>query len=230
MPTGKNELSLATIQEIAEKVVARYNGSIPQREKEDVLMSILEKFLKKKTQIDKMFKGESQIKTYYIAILNRMVCEIIRKEKKHWHTMLDEYADIENTPVFYPETENSLAIKEEIKRFKTIMMLFNGEQFKIYLFAKYYYKIPVSEQEIFDYSGKNHFAVKQILHQPFPDQKSETFNKLAQVTNIVEGKSIKADAVRMWLNKQLGIILKRINFNGVSKHTPESLGILLEMQ
>jgi hypothetical protein len=49
------------------------------------------------------------------------------------------------------------------------------------------------------------------------------------ITNLVENKENKSDAIRLWLNKKIEEkILPRLNSNHVSKYDMETFGILLE--
>ncbi len=230
------DIRMHEMKEIATKVVTRYiiRSAIPEREKDDVIMTILEKFLNQKEKIDSAFEGKSKKTTYYIAIMNRMCCEIIRKEKKHWYPVDDELQASENHQNVgcTSDTEKNLIIKDEVKRLANAMMFFNGQGSKINLFVKYYFQIALEDSDIMSYSGDgNKFQqVYSVLSDDHPSSKSELFDRLAFVTNLVEKKNVKGDAVRMWVNKQLEIILNRINMNGIYNHTRESLQILMELQ
>ncbi len=71
------------------QTVLRYvsRKAIPSREYEDVEMAVIEKFINQKQQIVTNFEGKAQPSTYCIAIVNRMCCEVIRKEWKHWQAV-----------------------------------------------------------------------------------------------------------------------------------------------
>lgn len=228
------DIPMDEMKDIATKVVSRYilRSAIPEREKEDVIMTILEKFLLQKDKIDHAFEGKSKKTTYYIAIMNRMCCEIIRKEKKHWYPVDDDMHEFEiYKPVHYTsDTEKNLIIKEEVKRLANAMLFFNGQGSKINLFVKYYFRISLDESDIQNYSGDKFPEVYAVLSDDSPKNKSDLFERLAFVTNLVEQKNVKGDSVRMWVNKQLDVILNRINMNGIYNHTRESLQILMELR
>ena len=222
------------ILEIARKVVAKYvhRTVIPWRESEDVMMSIVEKFLNQKEKIDGAFEGKAQLSTYYIAVVNRMCCEVIRKESKHWYTVSNEpdegkRVDVLTTSI---EAEKKVAMANELKRLNNAMLFFNGERAKVNLFMKYYFEIPVKHEDIAAYSKDNVEKLYGYFEQNESTSKGIMFDRLAQVVNHAEGKDIKSDAVRMWLNKQIDTILCRLNGNGISNHDKESLAILFEMQ
>jgi hypothetical protein len=227
-------ISTSQIIDIASKVVSRYvqRSVIPSREKEDVIMAIVEKFINQKGKIEQAYEGKSKITTYFVAILNRMCCEVIRKDSKHWYSIADLDAK-ENvsgfiTPSF--ETEKNYAITSEVKRLDNTMLFFNGERPKINLFLKFYFDLPFDDQEVIDYAKGKYGLVKPILYTSKMDSKAEIFETLSKVVNIVEVKNVKGDAVRMWLNKQIEAILSRLNRNGVANHDKESLALLFEIQ
>ncbi|TVQ16930.1 MAG: hypothetical protein EA361_03370 [Bacteroidetes bacterium] len=227
-------LSIEQIKDLAERVVVKYIAStaIPSREKSDVVMAIVEKFLQNRHKIDKVFEGRSKITTYYIAVFNRMCCEVIRKEQKHWHAVKDNefetHQQEDSTSVF--ETEKNVVIKDELKRLNCLMQIYNGQGAKINLFARYYFRIPVTPDDIHGYCQHHSDDIFHIVSNVPVNNQADIFNNLAQVISIVEGKQVKGDAVRMWLHKRLDAIVNRINMNGVSNHTRESLKTLMEMR
>lgn len=227
------ELSIDTIKHLVEKVVGRYvsNRAIPVREESDVVMSVVEKFILNRSKIDRAFEGKSKITTYYIAVFNRMCCEVIRKEQKHWYTVSghdDEVFSETNTPSF-SETEKQLFIQEELKRFGFVLQTFGGEEAKIYLFVRYYYRLPVTPERVAAYCRNAPEEIYAILIEETGTNQADIFDRLARVVSLAEGKNVKGDAVRMWLHKRLDAMLNRINLNGISHHTRESLQILFEM-
>ncbi len=219
---------------LSKKVVSRYvaKAIIPAREREDVEMAMIEKFLNQNEKIHAQFEGKSKISTYYIAILNRMCCEVIRKEQKHWYAVGNEDkvfpSKITATQTY--DSEKNTIIKEELDRLTMVLMFFNNETAKIILFLKYYFDIPLLPEDIAGYCRKEHFKITHILAQRGKLSQGEVFGNLALVVKIAEGKTVGGDAVRMWLKKQMEIIINRMNGNGFSVHTPESISVLMEIQ
>jgi hypothetical protein len=204
---------------------------IPEKEKEDVIMAIAEKFINQQDRIIDSFEGRSKESTFIIAVVNRMCCEIIRRESKHWYSVSndgDEHLSHSFSTLTY-DTERALVIGNELKRFQNVMLLFNSQQCKINLFLKFYFDVAFSDDEIKNYALNKYSEVAPILSRESNMQKSEVFERLALVQNIVEGKVVKGDAVRMWLNKQINSILLRLNGNGLAEHSDESIATMLEM-
>jgi len=225
---------LKEINRIADSVVSRYvaRSAIPYREREDVKMAVLEKFLDKKEQILNAFEGKSKLTTYLIAVINRMCCEVIRKEKKHWYAFVDDsdgmYAQKECTTVY--ETSKKLLFKEEVQRLSNTMQFFNGSCAKVNLFLKLLFNIPITSKDIELYSPDKADMIKEFFIDVDNSKKTELFEKMAHAQNIVENKNVGGDAVRIWLTKQIQTILQRLNGNEMSSHDKESLAVLFEMK
>ncbi|MGM0497951.1 MAG: hypothetical protein ACQESJ_08540 [Bacteroidota bacterium] len=87
-------ISKTELMKYAAKIVCRYiyQGTIPEREEENVKMSIVGDFWEKQDIIAARFSGKAKISTYCIAILNRMCCELIRKNSMDWKSKPEEFA------------------------------------------------------------------------------------------------------------------------------------------
>lgn len=222
-----------TLNGLISKVVARYiaRGAIPRREQSDVETSILEKFLLKQAKIDSAFQGKAKITTYYIAVINRMCAEVIRKQQKHWYSINEnDEKDLPQNATVSFDTARSTLVKEELKRFRATLMLFNGSSAKVLLFLKYYYDIPIKDNEISNYAGAKAEKAKQLLDNRSKLPKAMINQKLAELVLLVEKKQVGGDAIRMWINKQVDILLCRMNGKNTSFHDKETIGLMLEMQ
>jgi len=215
---------------LSEKVVSRYvyAGTIPLKDKEDVVMSMVEKFLIKHDSIKKAYNGDAKITTYCIAVLNRMCCEVIRKEFKSWRHVSD-------FEMIHPATSElssseKLIIDDEVKLLGKIILFFDQEFYKVRLFLACYYQLPLHDDDIQGYDPNNKAGglIKSIQREN-DLSKGNTFEILATIVNQVEGKQIKPDAVRMWLNKVIETLIARLNgpFNR-SQYTKETLQLLFE--
>jgi len=231
--SAKEVVTPDQLMEIVKKVISRHvaKGSIPKREASDAEMSVFEKFWDNRRKIFNSFEGRSQITTYCIAVANRMCCEFIRKEKKHWNQMhenMETVAELRHNTSRY-EAEKNILVNQEVKRFSNALHFFNGERSKLKLFLKYYFDVPVKHSDAEDYFQNNPEAVLSLLNQSGKYSKKEKFEMLAELVNRVEEKNIKSDSVRMWLNDRIDTLLRRLNGEGISMHNNESLAILLEM-
>ncbi|NHB67124.1 sigma-70 family RNA polymerase sigma factor [Perlabentimonas gracilis] len=227
-------ISMETIVDIAGKVVSKYvfRSVIPHREKEDVVMSMVEKFIRSRSKIESSFEGKAKATTYIVAILNRMCCEVIRKESRHWYSIDEEelFKSESNQSTLPIEAEKSYAISNEVNRLNTALLFFNEDLAKLKVFLRCLFDLPYNPEEIAEYAGSKAQQVTVLLDVADQGSKGDKFEVLSKVVNFVEGKNVKGDAVRMWLNKQIDAILNRLNRNGISNHNKESLAILMELQ
>ncbi len=222
------------VSRISEAVVARYirRSAIPWREREDVKMEIIEKFIDKKEQIVSSFEGKSKFTTYLTAVINRMCCEVIRKEQKHWYAFVDdtEHKLHQNEYTTSTETAKALLFREEVKRLTNTLLFFNGHSAKVNLFLKLYFNISVKSIDVELYNAEKVHDIMKLLSDIHSVSKTELFEIMARVQELAENKKVGGDAVRMWLNKQIDVVLKRLNNNDICKHNKESLAILFEMR
>ncbi len=220
------------ISRTAELVVGKYvvRKAIPKREQEDVVMVAVEKFVQQKDKIMSSFQGKSSFNTYCVAVLNRMVCEVIRKESRHWYAVVENDAEpIKNRHGLWIEAEKDLVLKSEVVRFNQTLLFFNGTGAKVNLFLKYYFGLPIQRTDYQSYGRHHADALSEILNADAAPSKGTAFEQMAIAVNLVEGKHLKGDAVRMWLNKQMDVILDRLNASGGSRHNRESLALLCEL-
>lgn len=216
---------------LAEKVVVRYviAGTIPGKEKEDVKMAIVEKFLNKQQKLLSNFSGKAKISTYCIAVLNKMCCEVIRKELKSWKVNDDEEG-YHMPKTQQDSTSAGLMIKDEVEYLERILIMFDEEFNKIKLFLAFFFQLNIHEADILDYDPKyKAHKISAYFLQNEIKNKGEIFENLAMVVNIVEDKKLKSDAVRMWLNKIIERIIARLNGSfGRANYNKESFQILFE--
>jgi len=205
-------LSEDKLLEYADKVVSRYvyQKIIPEREREDVKMSVIERFWEKKERIAKGFSGNSKLSTYCIAVLNRMCCEEIRKNIMHWKSRSEDYIKEEYSRVL--SSSEQLVIKDETRLLDKIIRLLPEEKSKVLVYLAYYFSLEPKSTHIEEYSRNcNQNGIFKLLDPNKTQNKTHLFDNLAKVMNTCENKSVKADAVRMWLNKTMDKIIEQLN-------------------
>ena len=223
-------ISETDLLDYADKVVSRYvyYGTIPEREKEDVKMSVVERFWEKKDRIAAGYSGKAKISTYCIAVLNRMCCEVIRRELMYWKSRSEEYIKEGRSSML--SSSEQLLIKDEARLLDKIIRLLPDERFKILVYLSYYFYLKPNKQHITEYAEKcKEKDILKLLDPGSIQSKSYLFDNLAKVMNACESKSVKADAVRMWLNKTMDKIIEQLNgpFNRAN-YDKESLRTLFE--
>ena len=141
-PSQVTNQEVLDLLSLVRKVVWHYvrRGSIPQRESEDVVMSIAEKFLDRKNLIDARFKGEAKKTTYYIAVMHRMCCEVIRAQHRNWQ-LVDDSVDtrMECMASDDYETEKQMMLDQEVNRLKHLLAFTQDDRAKLILFFKVYF-------------------------------------------------------------------------------------------
>lgn len=221
------------LMQMVRKVVSRYaaKGSIPKREIPDAEMAVFGKFWDNREKILNAFEGRSQLKTYCISVANRMCCEFIRKEKKHWNQLHEnfEFQEKHNSQTHQYETAKEVTFDYELQRLSGILQFFNGESAKLKLFLKYYFNIPICETDVEAYHPDGRDSVLDMLTTGDTLVGGEKFKHLAGVVNLVENKEVKSDAVRLWLNNRMNKLIYRLNGQGDSNHDHESLKFLMEL-
>lgn len=214
---------------IAAKIVTRYiiSGSVPEKEKEDIVMAMIEKFIANQDKIYASFKGESKLSTYVIAVLNRMCCEVIRKEFKHWQNKTPDYI---SEPI---TSDNSsafqLIINDEIVVLRHLFQLM-PDGIKFIVFLAYYFRLPCRLNYLASYNiNYLKLGLESLLEIKNDQSKADIFIVLANIVNLTEGKDVQSDAVRIWLNKSMEKIIGRLNgTNGRANYDKESFQILFE--
>ncbi len=215
--------------EVADSVTTYFlkRGSIPASEKDDLRQEILLKCVNHKKQIMGNYRGESQLKTYLTSVFFNFGREYIRRESRNWsvdHLEFPVKETIGNSP------QSRLVIKEEINRLQLILQLFADEAAKTRLFLKCYYRILILIQDLSEYEPSFiKFELDKLLLNKEFSQYSEVYEALSEVSNRVENKHNKPDAVRMWIKKRIMQIIKRLDGRfGTSNYSEETLGILFD--
>jgi DNA-directed RNA polymerase specialized sigma24 family protein len=222
-------LDIDAVLALCRLVVGRYvtRNVIPDRDAQDVEMAVIEKYLMKKDKIMQAFGGRSSLRTYLIAVLNRMCCEIIRSDSRHWYSVRsEEHVGLEVCDDNY--TDTSLLIRSEVKQLEQLLRNMKSDGAKTQLMACYYYHLPIKAEDIESWAPGSSEKIIGLLQRDDKTSKGELFVRLALAVNHVENKNIKPDAVRMWFNKQMNILLQGLNGNKMACHTRETLVLLIE--
>ena len=227
-----NKAQFITPEELmkySEMVVNRFiaKRSIPYREKDDVKMYIIEKFISKQSKIESSFMGKSKASTYCYAVLNRMCLEVIRKEIKHWN-LSDEDKYPDNIATGF-NSEEKTVVNDEIGLLDKLLQLCFDEEAKVRLFIALYYRLSIKDEDIENYDPNYmNNNLKEVFNLDIDINKADLFKAFAYAINSVEGRNIKADAVRMWLNKNINTLISRLNKGSRAEYDKESFQILFE--
>lgn len=229
MKRTRSLISEYELLKLAKKVVNCYAQTIPSADREDVVMSLVECYLMQEQEIYDRFNGQSKESTYVIAILNRMCCGVIRKELKYWQLFDQECLFYQNQVSNSNAATFNLLIDDEISYLKKVLTLLEDGE-KVISFLAFYYLLKAKPEYVQAYDpgcDRNH--TMELLNAESSLSKGEIFERLASIVNIVEHRNVKADAVRMWLNKQLHTVVLRLNgpFNRAN-YDKDSFQVLFE--
>ncbi|MCK9452172.1 MAG: hypothetical protein M0Q90_10815 [Bacteroidales bacterium] len=229
-----NLLETDFLSQAARKTVFRYvsRKAIPARELEDVEMTVIEKFINQKQQIVANFKGKSQASTYIIAIVNRMCCEVIRKEWKHWQAVDNQSYDVNLG--FYPIADNqpdhALLINLELERLQFALNKLQQSVPSAEPLLMFHFELKPQQKALKNWAGLKLDQLKIPLDKLTDASKTTRYQLIATMLSVVEGKNIKPDALRMRIYKYMDMLIADLNRNDQSQHTRETLKLLFEIR
>lgn len=224
-----DSLNVEQVMELARKVTGRYvvRGAIPEREADDVSAAMLEKFLLKKDQILQSFLGRASLNTYLTAVLNRMCCEVIRSENRHWYAV-SEAETPAATEKGYHHADIDTLVNSEVAHLLVLLSVLGAEKYKIVLMARFYYHLGITSDDVNAWMPGHADELLPLFRRNPGTPKGELFAAMAAAVNHAERKNVKPDAVRMWLNKQMEWLLNGLNRDHLAGHTRETLVLLFE--
>ncbi|PKP26213.1 MAG: hypothetical protein CVU06_03610 [Bacteroidetes bacterium HGW-Bacteroidetes-22] len=216
--------------ELARRVTGRYvaRGVIPPRDSEDVTSAMLEKYLKKQDQILQSFVGKASLTTYLTAVFNRMCCEVIRSESRHWYAVSDNEDYRANDDKGCHQTEIDTFIASEVALLSRLIKSLGVEGAKLLLLVRFFYQLKINPEDVYHWTGDLTPGILEQLQSGQHTTKGERYAVMATVVNIAEKKNIRPDAVRMWFNKQMEVLLCKLNHDASVLHTRETLAVLFE--
>lgn len=231
--SGKKKLKLLAIDELeqlAQIIISKFisKGVIPYEEKEDIKQTLLEKYLVKEQKIAESFNGKAKPKTYCSAVLYKMTCEVIRSELKNWKNINKDASEmLVNNSDNSLNPEQKAVLQNEVDLLDKVLTTMGAERAKTELFLKYYFRLPIEKYDLERYSSKE---VLELLQNNAHLKDKEIYNNLTKVVEYCENKLVKPDAIRMYINKQLGSIIARLNGKmSRANYSKETLGFLFEI-
>lgn len=230
---SESQFPLSMLETISSIIVKQYIGDrrIDPEDYDDFTQTLKTRYLASKDRIEAKFRGDSQPQTYMSAVLNNMLREEIRTYDRHKQRS-DEF---EKVAMQSGETDNSISpedraiIENEKKNLRRVFLTLGKNRAKVLLCCKMVFRLKVTDEDLDEYlNGRPSNGAEKFIEVSDSDQNQDIYQKLCQVTNLVEGKDNKSDAIRLWLSKQIDQIITRLNSNGISKYNLETFGILLE--
>ncbi len=217
-----------------QKTVLRYvnRRAIPLREKQDVEMSVIEKFIKQKNQIVHAFQGNAKASTYCTAVINKMCCEVIRKEYRHWQAAdHDLYQGLE---LMYSmadnRTDHYLLIKLELIRLQNAFNNYRQDVPAMEVLLSFYFGLKPKTNSFVSWSGLCDQQMEEWFVRIRNSSKCECYRDISALVSTVENKNVKPDALRMRIYKYMDMLIGFLNQNDQSGHNRETLRLLFELR
>ncbi|MEA3495356.1 MAG: hypothetical protein U9R42_04905 [Bacteroidota bacterium] len=207
------------------------NGRINYSEFDDTKQAVIEKYLSKKSKIESAYNGTAKAETYLSAVIYRMVLETIRGNNSKLKRMINSFEDVDNYSTEKSiDPEQQLLIKNEIVFLQRVMLTLGNKRHQIELYLKYYLGIKLIITDLRIYVPNTVLSdVFNLLKENKLLKKQEKILNLCKIQNIIESKTVKPDAVRMYLNKNIEQIINRLNGNGRAFYTKDSFAVLFEL-
>lgn len=233
-PKGSDLEIINSFEEWIDFTINRYCtfNSIYPYEKKDLKQYINIRLIEDLPKIKVNYKGKSKLKTYMIAVTLNLSREFKKKNCTRSVSIENEKATPPKAPYFddFNNIEKSIYIKAEIEQLKIVMAIFGSKSHKIKLAIMVYYGLTIDKPVLFAYCKDNALTETFLpkLNKGIELNKKTTTSILTQLFNETENKTNTDEATRKWVSRTIEEIVKLLNI-GLSKHTKETLGVLLEM-
>ncbi|MBQ3691191.1 MAG: sigma-70 family RNA polymerase sigma factor [Bacteroidales bacterium] len=206
-------------------------GYIGPEDYQDFTQTLKMRYLSAKERIEGKFKSDSLPQTYMSSVIKNMMLEELRAGKKYKERSIEfqKAAIIKGDKDDSLSPENRTVIENEKKHLQKVFLTLGKDRAKVVMCCKMVWKIKVTDLEFRDYlQGRDSNGAEKYLDFDDKEQNQDIYQRLCMITNLVENKNNKPDAVRLWLSKKIEQVITRLNANRISKYDAETFGILLE--
>ena len=231
--TSGEKFPLEMLEKISSIIVKKFikAGYITPDDYQDYNQTLKTRYLTNREKIEGKFKADSLPQTYMSSVLKNMMLEELRSGKKY----KERSQEYEKAALLSGEKDRSLSpeeravIENEKKHLQRVFLSLGKHRAKVLLGCKMIQRLKITDSEFEDYlDGRASNGAEKYLDFLPGEQNQDIYQKLCMITNLVEGKDNKPDAIRLWLGKKIEQIIMRLNSGSVSKYDAETFGILLE--
>jgi RNA polymerase sigma factor (sigma-70 family) len=202
-------------------------GYVRFADKEDFLQDINEQLLIKIPKIKKQYNEQYRLSTYLSAIIRNICLEKIQKKRTPLLKHLEDEIIIKETII--NQGFHNLVIADEITRLENIFLLFSKQKEKLKLCLKFFFRIPISQDDIVQYLEEKPMKELSELNNKETLTDHEIFIILTKIINAKEKKDNSSDAIRKWITARINEILYLMNGNPKrANYDKESLCFLVE--
>jgi hypothetical protein len=207
------------------------SGYIKYADKDDLKQDINEELLLKIPKIKSNYNGTCSLNTYISAIIRNICLEKFRKEKRAPKKI---GAEVIADQIIHNSAIDNLAMADELERLKVILVLFDKYQAKLELCLKLLFRIPVCEEDIYNYLGVNKLDdlenILKILNNEFTLTDNHIYDILTRIFNKEDNKYNSPDAIRKWIKARIDEIIYLMNGNPKrANYDKESFKLLVEL-
>jgi RNA polymerase sigma factor (sigma-70 family) len=219
-------------QETVKIIVKKYiqSGLFKAIEFEDIVQDINAALLAKIPAMQSQYNGKSLFRTYFSVIVRNICLKEYRRSWKDGGIIHEEVRSVfEESPV-----EKKDVFEQEVRRFKTILSLYDKQRPKLLLCLKLFYKIPISSEDIrLWYPGcddEDHALLMQYFGSSYHQMSDlDIYRTVTPIMNKNEGKSNSVDALRKWTDSKVHEIIQVLNGNPKkANYGAETLKILVD--
>ena len=227
---------IVNYQPLIQKIVLQFKnkGFLTLHETEDLIQSINEELLISKIKvIQKQYNGTSYLATYFSKIVYNLCLERLRIHRRRKDFIdLQKREIVPSNPV---DQTNDLIIDEEVKRLSIIMRLNFTNRMKLEICLLALNGWPFKEI-LLQYCGslpRRYIERAEKIERQYNSlNKKDIYADLIFLFNYCEKKSIKADALRKWVDARINEIIKLMNNKlddlNVSHYNHETIYLLFD--
>lgn len=223
---------LLKYQETIRIIVKKYieGGMFRAPEFEDIVQEINVSLLGKIPAMQRQYNEKSLFKTYFSVIVRNICLKAHRKVHKDIDVLQEDLSDyfVEN-----PHEKRS-AIGHEVRRFRTVLSLYDTQRPKLLFCLKLYFRIPITPEDVrlwYPYcSGDDQTSLMRHFGCSY-DQLSDIdiYRIVTPIMNRNEKRSNSVDAIRKWTDSKIHEIIDLLNGRPKkTNHSVETLKILVD--
>lgn len=223
---------LLKYQETIRIIVKMYidGGMFRALEFDDIIQEINVSLLAKIPAMQKQYNGKSLFKTYFSVIVRNICLKAHRKGQKSIDFLQEDLSKyfVENTH------EKRSVIEHEVRRFSTVLSLYDTQRPKLLLCLKLYFRIPVTSEDIRlwypECNGEDQASLMAHFGLNY-DQLSDIniYKIVTPIMNRNEKRSNSVDAMRKWTDSKVHEIIDLLNGRPKkTNHSVETLKILVD--
>jgi RNA polymerase sigma factor (sigma-70 family) len=200
------------------------------QDEEDVIQSINERLILRMPVIAEKYNGSTQLQTYMSVVIHNICLNLFRDRDKTLRTVQIEEESIRSTD----DPSAGLYIQDEVERLRIIFILLYRKRNRFLLCAKYYYRMPVSENDIRRTIPSIQYRdIQQLIGLSEPETAPETldeiFTVLAQLLTKYEGAPVDHNSLRRWTVRTINEVIGHLNGAPPQyAHTADSLKLLID--